>query len=378
MKVVNTGSNYQIYNDDLKTYSRLPAQTYKIEFSKMAGFSLNQVSDIKITDSKIYGVHAEKVKKILNSFDSVNRNLGVILSGDKGIGKSLFAKLLSKEGMNRNIPVIIVDNYIPGIVNFIESIEQEAILLFDEFDKTFTDTSVDEGPTPQTHMLSLFDGVSSGKKLFVITCNNHRKLNEYLINRPGRFHYHIRFKYPDADEIREYLKDNLAKEYWYNIEDVVMFSSKVDLNYDCLRAIVFELNTGISFKDAIQDLNIVVDGGTDYNIFVYFSNGVVGNSRNVELDLFNFDDVQTIQEYVYSSKNRAYLGQISFATHNVNFDKQSCCYIIDPDNVVIDFADETDYYDSHFMQKVISDLKEAKIDKVEIRKVKKKDIHYSI
>ena len=29
----------------------------------MAGFSLNQVSDIKITDSKIYGVHAEKVKK---------------------------------------------------------------------------------------------------------------------------------------------------------------------------------------------------------------------------------------------------------------------------------------------------------------------------
>ena len=37
------------------------------------------------------------------------------------------------------------------------------------------------------------------------------------------------------------------------------FSRKIDLNYDCLRAIAFELNTGISFKEAILDLNIVRD-----------------------------------------------------------------------------------------------------------------------
>ena len=54
-----------------------------------------------ITEAKIYGVHTEKVFKVLNSFEKVNRSLGVILSGDKGIGKSLFAKLLAIEAMKK-------------------------------------------------------------------------------------------------------------------------------------------------------------------------------------------------------------------------------------------------------------------------------------
>ena len=40
-------------------------------------------------------------------------------------------------------------------------------------------------------MLSLFDGLDNGKKLFVITCNEVERLNAYLLNRPGRFHYHF-------------------------------------------------------------------------------------------------------------------------------------------------------------------------------------------
>lgn len=189
---------------------------------------------MEITESKIYGVHTEKVFKVLDSFEKVNRNLGVILSGDKGIGKSLFAKLLAIEAMKKGIPLIVVDTYVPGIASYIECIEQDVMVLFDEFDKTFGEVKSKDGDaSPQSHLLSLFDGLSGGKKLFVITCNELKKLNDYLINRPGRFHYHFRFEYPSADEIRDYLYDKLDPEQYEEIENVISFSSKISLNYDC-------------------------------------------------------------------------------------------------------------------------------------------------
>ena len=53
-----------------------------------------------------------------------------------------------------------------------------------------------------------------GKKLFLITCNEIRKLNDYLINRLSRFHYHFRFDYPSYKEIWEYLHDKLEEKYY--------------------------------------------------------------------------------------------------------------------------------------------------------------------
>lgn len=94
MKIISTGIKYNVYPDDLKSYDRLPADYYVVRFSLNAGFFLEKYSEFQMTESKIYGVHLEKVKKVLASFKMFNRNLGVILSGDKGIGKSLFARLL--------------------------------------------------------------------------------------------------------------------------------------------------------------------------------------------------------------------------------------------------------------------------------------------
>ncbi|AQN32459.1 hypothetical protein BCP12_038 [Bacillus phage BCP12] len=33
MKIVSVGTTYRIYGDDLKTYDKLPAGTYKAEFT---------------------------------------------------------------------------------------------------------------------------------------------------------------------------------------------------------------------------------------------------------------------------------------------------------------------------------------------------------
>ena len=88
MRVVNTGNTYRIYNNSLKTFDQLPAQAYSVCFHPQQGFWLEKFSDLEVNE-KIYGVHMAKVEKVFNSFKVFSRNLGIILSGDKGIGKSL-------------------------------------------------------------------------------------------------------------------------------------------------------------------------------------------------------------------------------------------------------------------------------------------------
>lgn len=293
MKAINIGMRYEIYDDSLKTFDRLPAKTYTVRFAQMTGFFLEERRDLDVGE-KIYGVHPEKVDKVLAAFGQFKRNLGVILSGNKGIGKSLFARLLSAKAVEIGLPVIIVEQYIPGIAAYIESIEQEVVVLFDEFDKTFGSARpVTNEIDPQSGMLSLFDGISHGKKLFIITCNELYRLNDYLVNRPGRFHYHFRFDYPTPAEIREYLNDKLGGQYQSEIEKVVTFSKKVNLNYDCLRAIAFELQCGDSFENAIQDLNIINTHDEIYSVTLHFVGGVTMSAK-CQLDLFNVEEIITV------------------------------------------------------------------------------------
>lgn len=285
MHIVESGKRYRIFNNAITTYDQLPPKTYRVDYDPETRiFSLLEAHDFEIPETKIYGQHLDKVKKVLNSMDKMNRNLGVILSGDKGIGKSLFSKCLGLKARKKGIPVILVNEYHEGIANFLEEIEQTVMILFDEYDKTFDEKK----HNCQAEMLSLFDGVSAGKKLFVITCNEIQSLSQYLINRPGRFHYHFRFLYPTADEIRAYMEDKLDKQYYDEIENVIAFSVRMNLNYDCLRSIAFELNTGSKFQEAINDLNIIrISQYKNIKIIVEFENQATLSGKIKEWQLYD-------------------------------------------------------------------------------------------
>lgn len=289
MRAVNSGNEYHIYDNSVQLHNGLPAQIYGIRFDPMQGFSLYRHSDIEVSE-KVYGVHESKVAKVMRGFKSFQRSLGVILSGDKGIGKSLFAKMLCAKAVADGYPVIVCDACYPGIANFIDSIDQELVVLFDEFDKTFKSSNDSDKPDAQAAMLSLFDGVSMNKKLFCVTCNDLGKLNNFLVNRPGRFHYHFRFEYPTNEEIEIYMRDHLPQEKYGEIDKITDFARKVELNYDCLRAIAYELTLCDSFEDAVADLNILKpDRGQRCTFFLLFDDGTKMREE-ATCDLFDTEE----------------------------------------------------------------------------------------
>ena len=370
MKVISTGAKYNIYPDDLRSYDQLPADYYVVRFNEREGFFLERYSEFKITDAKVYGIHLEKVKKVLDSYEIFNRNLGVILSGDKGIGKSLFSRLLGRKAVEKGIPVIIVDTYWEGIGSFLDRVQQEVMVLFDEFDKTFSEK--ENGSIAQTSMLSLFDGVAQGKKLFVITCNELRGLNDFLVNRPGRFHYHFRFEYPTEEDIREYLSDLLKKDYSSEINNVIDFSKRVALNYDCLRAIAFEINRGQGFSDAIKDLNIINITSEKFRIQVLFKDGSCLINKKVSMDSFSSD----VEEYALHDIGGSYAGKISFRPAHIKYNAVNRELYLDADDVVLGFDDWS--LEDKENQKREQSLRERGIKKVLIDRISDNRLHYAV
>lgn len=372
MRAISQGDVFTIYSDSLKTYDQLPAQVYNVRLSKQNGFFLEVTTPLEIKEAKVYGVHDAKCNKVLHAFKEYDRNLGVILSGDKGIGKSLFAKLLSIRAIEAGYPLLVVDTYLPGIASYIQSIEQECVVMFDEFDKTFGEVHAEDGrATPQTELLTLFDGMVMGKKMFVITCNSLSKLNEFLVNRPGRFHYHFRFDYPSPAEITEYMQDKLPEQYWGEIRDVVSFSRKVKLNYDCLRAIAFELTLGLSFKEAISDLNIVNLEKDRYSIILKFENGMTAIGK-CYMDMFSDGEEEL---WLTDRKGYDYV-RISFDPSSAEWNDKVLANVIMPDDFTLTWSvfDE----DEPEVKALVEAAKASKPMYAAIKHDYAKSIHYAL
>ena len=369
MKTLQTGSDFKIYDDSLTIFDQLPVATYNVTYSQLEGFSLHRRTDIEVSE-KAYGIHIAKLDKVLNSFRCFSRSLGVILSGDKGIGKSLFAKMVCVRAIREGYPVIIVGSCVPGLAAFLESIDQECVVLFDEFDKIFRSGKENDD---QTSLLSLFDGTSGGKKLFIVTCNDLFGLNQFIINRPGRFHYHFRFDYPTPTDIREYLRDKLDECYYGEIEKVVDFSRIVSLNYDCLRAIAFELNFGCSFASAISDLNIMTTDDEEYTVFLFFDNGVRLQQLRYSANLYSAAESEPCV-YLYDA-NGHYITTANYDRTRIVYDQVRRSTIVPPEGIRLEWDDDDDVdkHDKPFIQ----DLKAAKPLYMSFVKKSMQSYHYA-
>ncbi|MFD9867512.1 AAA family ATPase [Streptomyces niveus] len=292
--IVASGGEFRLYGDSVQTFADLPVATYAIAFSRMNGYSLRQTEPLAPAEETVYGSHSSRVQRIVTGYSAMDRSLGVILSGDKGMGKSLMLRLLAERMREEHsLPTVLVQHDTPGLAAFLDDLG-EVVVVFDEFEKIFSNEDDDS----QNQFLSLFDGLSTTKRLYVLSVNELQRVNDYMLNRPGRFHYHMRFAYPEPETVATYLRDQVSGVTEKQIDEIVDFSRKCDINFDHLRAIAFELRLGESFAEVIGDLNIKRSGHASswVQVHVVWDDGSTGDFDG-QVDLFDSDGLQAINDW---------------------------------------------------------------------------------
>lgn len=268
---IQNGNQFSVTpTNALNIHNSLPVGNYTVKFNGMTGqFYLEQV-DLFTLPKKIYGSSNKYCDKIISTFMSRPSGTGIMLTGEKGSGKSLLAKQLSVELAKQDVSTIVINAPWKGdsFNQFIQAIDQACVILFDEFEKIYDRDDQEE-------ILTLLDGVYPSKKLFIITCNDKWRVDTHMRNRPGRVFYMIDYTGLDDISIREYCEDRLEnKSYIEKIVEVSHFFK--DFNFDMLVALVEEMNRyDESPSDALVMLNARPEfedkPGSAYNVSLTLS-----------------------------------------------------------------------------------------------------------
>lgn len=260
---------------------------YKLTVQKtVMGLSFNlHILEKFILPEKLYGNVEDKTNHILTAYKQSKHNMGVLLEGISGNGKTLQAKHLCNT-LSKEYPVIVLsDDSIKNLDRLIDLITQPVVFFCDEFEKQF------ENSEEQNFLLTLLDGTSATSNLYILTSNNRYKINSFMLNRPSRIRYYLRYGVLDKSAIKEILEDKLINKDKY--EEILNLVYQVQkLSYDNLISFVEECNMFPSKdpKDLLKMFNITKTNPEDdyeYEIKIYDSNEKLIENNLLKLSDFN-------------------------------------------------------------------------------------------
>ena len=227
------GDTYSQVDPNFKISEKLTPGIYNLELT-MFGWKLAKFADSFVFPYKLYDLENDFVNHVIKTYNNTDGNLGILLNGTKGTGKTVTAKVLANQ---LNLPVIVLKSmgeHNQSMIEYLSSINCDCIFFMDEFEKNFNESD--------STILQIMDGVynSNHRKVFLLT-TNLMNINENLIGRPSRIRYVKHFGNLSLDTVNAYLNDALkctdAREEILNYIDTLTIST-----IDILKTIVNEVN----------------------------------------------------------------------------------------------------------------------------------------
>lgn len=233
----------------------LPA-VYSLNHNPMSGYYLEKQSDRYSIPDRIYGDFYSRVLRVQKFYEQSKRSIGVLSTGIKGAGKSMFSCMLCNSFIDKKIPIIQISEAYGGTAfnNFIDSLG-DCVLFFDEFAKIYARDDEEEND-PQNALLTILDGTSHSKRLHLFTENEERHINSFMLNRPGRIRYHFRHNRLDDAVVADFCEDhNVPAEV---VKELISATSHIGaFSFDILNAIVTEWKLfGGRIGELVEVMNI--------------------------------------------------------------------------------------------------------------------------
>lgn len=231
--ILKIGNFYSVTEESYEIHENLPLGVYQLTKRLDGEYDLIKIKDLSLPN-KLYG-DLSIVDKWIKSFNTFDKNLGILLSGLKGSGKTIYAK---KFCVDSKRPVILINEPISGEgFNRILSAKElnGSVIFIDEYEKIYNDSD------KENLLLSILDGQVDNHLAFVLTVNESSLVSSNIINRPGRIKYLKSFGSLDFDTIDQVIQDRLDNQK--HKDDLVSSLKKLDfITYDILNTIIDEIN----------------------------------------------------------------------------------------------------------------------------------------
>ena len=241
--LMTQGKTSQIVESGFSVSQQLKPVVYTLSYDDRKGILITEFCEKFEFNFKIYDLDAEFINHAISVMPKVNHNIGILLNGVKGTGKTIATKIIANYLLSEGCPVMIVSNNLPDLEEAIVRMSkiQSCVWFFDEFEKVFN--SGDSRRDGSSSLLPIMDGALSGFKQYFLLTTNSLRINENLLSRPGRIRWIRSYKNLSKSVIVDYLKDNLNENRMKELDEIVDYISTYStLSIDLMKTVCEELN----------------------------------------------------------------------------------------------------------------------------------------